>query len=73
MTEDTSFIKIKLTKALYGFSGIPFPPGTVLGARIGPYGKVEVEVVSSRYLPLRPDHWELVLGDEDLPQWMDDK
>lgn len=73
MTEDTSFIRIKLTKAFYGFNGIPFPRGTELGARISPHGKLEVEVVGSRYLPLRPDQWELALSDEDLTQWMDDE
>lgn len=71
MMEDASFIKIRLTKNLYGFSGLPFARGTIMGARIGPHGKVEVEAVGSRYLPLSPDQWELVLSDEDLTQWMD--
>jgi len=70
MMEDASFVKIRLTKDLYGYSGFPFPRDTVLGARIGPHGEVEVEVVGSRYLTLRPDQWELVLGDEELQRWM---
>jgi hypothetical protein len=35
------------------------------------YGTLEVEVADSRYLPLRPDQWELVLTDEDLERLLE--
>ena len=73
MTEDTGIIRVRLTKDFYGFSGLPFPKGTVLEARIGTHGKLEVEVVGSRYLSLRPDQWEPAWSDEDLQRCLDKK
>jgi hypothetical protein len=45
----------------------------VLEARIGLYGQLEVEAARSRYVPLLPDQWELVLDDEDLQRLLTDE
>ncbi len=57
---------------VHGFSRLLFPRGAVLEARIGLYGQLEVEAAGSRYVPLLPDQWELVLADEDLQRLLDD-
>ncbi len=73
MTEDTGLIRIRITKNIHGFSRLRFPKGTVLEARIGLCGQLEVEAAASRYVPLLPDQWELVLDDEDLQRLLADE
>lgn len=69
---DTCSIKIRIAKNVHGFSRLRFPRGAVLSARIGLYGQIEVEVSRSRYVPLLPDQWELVVDDEDLQRLLDE-
>ncbi len=72
MAKDNGLLKIKLTENVHHLDGsILLPKGSLLEARIGLYGRLEVEVVGSRYLPLRPDQWGLVLTDEDLERLLE--
>jgi hypothetical protein len=70
--KDNGLLKIRLTESVHHLNGrILLPKGSLLEARIGLYGTLEVEVADSRYLPLRPDQWELVLTDEDLERLLE--
>ncbi len=61
---DHASLKIKLTRTVRGFSGSPYPKGSVLEVRIARDGMLEV--AGAQHLPLHPHEWELVLTDEDL-------
>ncbi len=72
MMKDNGLLKISLTKSVHRLNGrILLPKGSLLEARIGLYGRLEAEVAASRYLPLMPDQWGLVLTDEDLERLLE--